>query len=229
MWHKLIRNSRRVFSGFLNLIFPPVCILCEQKYIAEEISVCKNCLNELSYLPEEVFKKKEIATNLNNFHITFLFDRQYQKMIHFLKYKGYKSLGLEIGKMMAENINTKKYTFTDSSVIPIPLHPVKYRERGYNQAELIAQGFAKVMGLNVNTKVLQRIKNTRSQTKLTKEERIKNMTGAFKLSKNNFSKNNIILIDDVYTTGTTMNSAAETLKSAGVENIIGIASAAPAS
>jgi len=229
----LLSNLRNktlgLFRGIRDLVFPPLCIICKKEYFREYIPICKNCIDQLTYLPENIRQKKSCADNLSELYITFLFDNNYKKLIHFLKYKEYRSIGHRIGELVAEKIGEKRFNSAKIVAIPIPLHPIKYRERGYNQARLIARGLSQVTGIPNRPNLLKRVKNTKSQTKLSKKERKNNMADAFQASRFDSNSKEIILIDDVYTTGATMDSAAKALKAVGYKNITGIASAAPPS
>lgn len=218
-----------ILRGVKNLIFPPICIICQNEYFKRNVPICEKCLNKLSYLPQDILLKKSVAKHLDELSITFVFDKHYQKIVHHLKYKEYRSLGYLIGQMIAKKNSISKINLKNCIIIPIPLHPIKYRERGFNQADLLAKGFSDEMGVALNKKVLKRVKNTQSQTKLSKQERKENMAGAFKARGIDDNFNSVILIDDVYTTGATMDAAAKSLKSVGVKKVAGIASAAPRS
>jgi len=216
-------------EGLQSLLFPPICLICDQEFFTDEIPICRQCLNKLSILPENILLKKKIPDNLDSLSITFLFDQHYQKIVHYLKYSEYQCIGNKIGQLIADHLSHNDLPGNNTAVIPVPLHPIKYRERGYNQAKLITAGFCDQTGFLQNNNILKRIKNTRSQTKLTKKERKENMREAFQVKILPPDTENIILIDDVFTTGATMEAAAAALKSAGIKKVMGVASAAPAS
>ncbi|MGN1166051.1 MAG: ComF family protein [Lachnospiraceae bacterium] len=108
-------------------------------------------------------------------------------------------------------------------LIPIPIHPVKRRKRGYNQAEILTTELGKKLGISVNKTILKRIKNTKPQKKLGSGERKKNLKNAFQITdeqKDTFlAGKRILLVDDIYTTGSTIDAAAKTLKEAGAEKV----------
>jgi ComF family protein len=116
-------------------------------------------------------------------------------------------------------------------VIPVPLHASRRRERGYNQAELLARAFASMQGLPVRTDVLMRVRATEAQTHLSQAERRRNVAGAFALSDPMAAKmiagRRIMLVDDVTTTGSTLDAAAEPLRAAGAASVWGLAFARP--
>ncbi|HIY62953.1 MAG TPA: ComF family protein [Candidatus Mediterraneibacter stercoripullorum] len=104
-------------------------------------------------------------------------------------------------------------------MIPVPLHSSRKRKRGYNQAELIGKELSSLTGIPCRTDVLFRVKKTKPQKDLDDRERRKNLTGAFAVSRSWKARKNILLIDDIYTTGSTLEKAAKMLKMAGAENI----------
>jgi ComF family protein len=101
-------------------------------------------------------------------------------------------------------------------IVPVPLHAVKWREREFNQAEKLAAPLSQVTGIPLNTKLLKRVENTRSQTKLTPKERFANMQNAFAMAKDaRCREERLVLVDDVFTTGATTNACARVLRKAG--------------
>ena len=140
-----------------------------------------------------------------------LFTHTLREIIHHLKYADRISLAKPLGDHLRECLIHEP--FTGNLVIPVPLYRKRERERGFNQAELIANR----LGLPVNVRLLQRRKNTASQTGLSRNERKRNLAGAFEVR--GILTGTIIVVDDVYTTGSTMNEIARTLKRAGAERV----------
>lgn len=146
----------------------------------------------------------------------FISDTEIQTIIHSFKYGQMKSIGKIFGRQIGEII--KKKEISPDFVIPVPLHKAKYRERTYNQSEYICYGINEVTGIPVIEKCLKRIRYTKSQTKLKFSERQKNVEGAFRLNEKYadiINGKNIILVDDLITTGSTIMECARILKSAG--------------
>jgi len=132
-------------------------------------------------------------------------------MIHHLKYGDRVSLANQLGDMLNEC--RRREPFTGGLVIPVPLYRSRERKRGFNQAELIAAR----LGLPMATRLLRRKKDTPSQTGLSRNERKRNLAGAFEVRQK--VSGTVILVDDVYTTGSTMNELARTLKRAGADRV----------
>ena len=104
-------------------------------------------------------------------------------------------------------------------ILPVPIHPKRRRQRGYNQAEVLARALSSLSGLPADTKSLARVRNTVPQKQLTAAERASNLKGAFRVSGKNLKGMSVLLVDDIYTTGATADAAAKTLKESGVKAV----------
>jgi ComF family protein len=138
-----------------------------------------------------------------------------QHLMHQFKYKGNKELGLQLGKMMGDQLQ-RSGLFNADALIPLPLFPVKEKKRGYNQATLLCKGIAESMKIPVLDKVIIRPQHTDTQTKKGRIERWKNMEGKFVLADPDAIRNkHVLLIDDVVTTGATLEACGNELLMAG--------------
>ncbi len=224
-----IRFINDIFRGISSLLFPVACIVCKRRMNETQSLVCESCWRNISYLSPDIIKSKPVPDNIDMMIPVFVFDELVQTIIHFLKYNGFKSLGIELGKKVSTKVKNQIPVSNETVLIPVPLHPVKYRERGYNQSNYIAIGIAEILGLTIHRRLLKRIKNTETQTQLSATERQKNMQDAFEIA-DGVDLSGIhcaVLIDDVFTTGSTLNSAAGVLKKRGVKKVIGVTVAAP--
>jgi len=159
---------------------------------------------------------------------SFVFEKEgsFQHIAHALKYSGVQSLGIELGRRLGGVIND--WGLRADYVVPIPLHKRKLRERGYNQAELIARGVSAATGIPVRSGIVGRKRFTQTQTALSLEERQKNVKDAFELKVSDFSEvrdKTFVLIDDVITTGATIEACGRELREAGATCIIAASSA----
>jgi ComF family protein len=152
--------------------------------------------------------KIEKATAL----FTFQKGSKFRKLLHSLKYRGKSEIGILLGKeLAAEMLSSKNYSDIDY-IIPVPLHPKRQKQRGYNQSEMIGVGMSKVLKIPMLTEVLIRNLETVTQTKMTKDERWKNVSGKFIISDGEILKNkHVLLVDDVVTTGSTLEACGEVL------------------
>ena len=135
-----------------------------------------------------------------------------QHLMHELKYKGNKELGLQMGRLMGNDLQqTHRFRHVDA-LIPLPLFPAKEKRRGYNQATILCEGMAQVMSVKILTDVVVRTKNTETQTKKGRMERWQNMEGKFEILKpQKIQGKHVLLVDDVVTTGATLEACGHKL------------------
>jgi ComF family protein len=211
----------------LNLLFPVTCVVCRDPVLERRWGgACPACWSGLVRLePPFCTKCGEPAPSIEGLcgscrtgeHLfdfarsALLFTHSLREIIHHLKYADRVSLAKPLGSILRECL--EREPFTDGIVVPVPLYSRRERERGFNQAELIASG----LGRPVNSGLLQRRKNTPSQTGLSRNERKRNLAGAFEVR--GVVTGSVIVVDDVYTTGSTMNEIARTLKRAGAQRV----------
>ncbi len=214
------KQVKEYFEDFFGLFFPHVCASCGKKLLKNENVICTICLYHIPKTKFHLDKDNPVAklfwgrAYIENATAWFLFHKGsgFQKLLHKLKYKSRTDIGLTLGSYFgAELKNAILYSNIDV-VIPVPLHPKRQKKRGYNQSELIARGIAEQMGIPVDITSLYRSKATETQTKKSKDERWKNVENIFKIKDENILKGkHILLVDDVVTTGATLESCAHAL------------------
>lgn len=213
-----------VFKPVVDIIFPPVCFLCDSLLEDNRKIVCLKCWSGLKKLTaKEVSQIRNIIINDNfdELKICYDFSDDFQKIIHLLKYERCITLAYYFSNEIIAQLNENFFRMYDY-IIPVPLHPKKYRERGYNQSFEIVKHFPGTISKNI----LKRKRYTISQTTLSREERISNVFNAFKCVKN-LQGTKILLFDDIITTGSTLNECASVLKKSGVSQVDVICLAAP--
>jgi ComF family protein len=146
-------------------------------------------------------------------------DSRIRKLIHNLKYKGIEEIGFELGKIYGESLSRSNFLSGIDIIIPVPLHPSKKRARGFNQSEIISDGISSATGITVDRESLRRITVTETQTRRSRFERWVNVEGIFSVKDPScLAGKHILLIDDVITTGSTLESCTnELLKSEGAK------------
>ena len=160
----------------------------------------------------------------------FLFEKEgtLQEIVHLLKYRGIKSIGVELGRIIGGcMILDSRYKLADY-LVPVPLHRIKQRERGYNQSEYLCKGISEVTHIPVHTSLLVRKKYTESQTQLNLDERRQNVGDAFIVNEkfvSDIEGKVFILVDDVITTGATINACARELRGCGAKAVFAISAA----
>ena len=216
---------KEIKDSFLHLLFPHVCTGCGSDVLNEETVLCMRCVDAM---PESNFEmhpgnpvEKTFWGRLPLVGATaqFYFTKEslMQHLMHQFKYKRNKDLGLQLGRMMGEQI-LKSGRFTVDALIPLPLFPAKEKRRGYNQATVLCQGMAESMNIPVLDNAIIRPQHTETQTKKGRIERWRNMEGKFILVNPDAIRNkHLLLVDDVVTTGATFEACGNELLKA--ENV----------
>lgn len=220
---KIIKIVEDYLIHFAELCFPEFCVACGKNLVGQEKVLCTKCLY---HIPRTNFHKIPGNPVEQSFwgrqpveHGTsyFFFQKgsKYQEMLHELKYKGRQDIGIELGRHFAADLlNYPEFSSVDF-LIPVPLHPKKQKKRGYNQSECIAKGMADILPGKVNTNVLFRKQFTNTQTKKNRYERWENVQEVFECKNPNVIANkHLLIIDDVMTTGATLEGCIQVLHEA---------------
>lgn len=227
--HQHIKKTnffRQFYNGIINFVLPNICICCNQPLEKNSDFVCTNCLLKLKKVDEShnIWGDRVHKVNFegNAFSLYwFVEGTEIQHLLHALKYSRMKSIGTLFGKILGEEIR-KRYPGSYDFAVPVPLHRSRHRERTYNQSSYICRGIGEALSIQPLDKCLNRTRFTRTQTKLSINEREENVRNAFELNQK-FSGlikgKNIILVDDVITTGSTILECARVLKLRGCSEI----------
>lgn len=223
--------NRRIISQIFDFIYPKTSVISED-CLGEDNSnefMLDSELNSLRKItPEDLRNLKEKLISDHSFsHLAFYENEDFSKIIYNLKYRGMKKLGIYLGEITGRELN--KYIEENlirkfDIIIPVPLHKAKFRERGYNQSEYISKGISRIISSEIRTDVLRRIKNTVSQTSLNREGRKNNIKDAFAINEkaiNELTGSRIIIVDDVITTGSTLNEAIRKIRECTNAEILG--------
>jgi len=215
-----IMQMVRLIEDFINLFYPKLCAACGAHLLKQEKHVCTQCLYNLPKTNYHQYKENPVEqvfwgrVKITAATAYFFFEKEnrFAKIIHQLKYRGKKEIGIEMGKIFgAELKDSIRFNKVDL-IIPVPLHWKKQKKRGYNQSEFIALGIAETMGKSIDTTTLYRAIETETQTRKTRYERWENVENIFRLtSVDKITGKHILLVDDVITTGATLESCATTL------------------
>ncbi|GAB1452588.1 ComF family protein [Draconibacterium sp.] len=205
------------FNNLLEFIYPTLCITCENRLISQEKYLCMDCWLDLpiSNFHRQPGNKVEQLfwgrVHIENATAFFIFKKgsNYQHLIHFIKYKGMKELGFETGRRFGISLVESPGFSAVDYIVPVPLHPKKQKLRGYNQSEWIAKGISESMKKPVSIDNLKRNLHTSTQTRKNRFERWENVENIFEVTRpNEFEGKHVLLIDDVVTTGSTLESCA---------------------
>lgn len=209
-----------MWKDFINLIYPNQCRACGNNLVNGESVICTFCNFRL---PKTNFHLYDDNPVIKNFwgkvlvqhacaYYYFHKGEHVQHLIHGLKYKGEKDVGIKIGELYGHELKEDhKYAKVDY-IVPVPLHKARERSRGYNQAAVFGEGLAKSMSKIVLNDFLVRQKATETQTKKHRFNRFENMKDVFEINNpSKYSNKTFLLVDDVITTGSTLASCAQEL------------------
>lgn len=216
--------SAKVVSNIIaDFFLPRFCAGCNSKFKANESHICNTCFEYIKRASPQVISEN-FEINFSHGFIEeiipiFLFEKDgaLQNIIHAVKYDQNILLAKFIGRKMGAILKNERADLKIDMIIPVPLHILKKSERGFNQSAHISKGISQILKIKVSKK-LRRVRYTESQTKMDKAERKQNISSAFQ-TKFDFSNKNILLVDDVITTGATISECARILKCAGAANI----------
>jgi ComF family protein len=207
---------RHIFDPIVDVFFPPICYICDCYLPSNRKIICQNCWSEIP-LFEGKPDQSLINRSFDNLFILFEFQDRIRQLIHLLKYKRHLTLAQYFtceANLRFSLLNQRRY----DEIIPVPLYKTRKRERGYNQSEEIANAIAKIYQIPVKKEHLLRIHPTFSQTNFSSKEREENVRNAFYCPVK-LSGKFILLVDDVITTGSTVEACTRELKKAGADEV----------
>ncbi|HJU45392.1 MAG TPA: ComF family protein [Chitinophagaceae bacterium] len=219
---------KTISHALLHLFFPHVCIGCGSDIVSRETLLCLRCLNDL---PETNFHAHEdnpvekifwgrLSIHAATSQFYFTKGSLIQHLMHQLKYRGNKELGLQLGKLMGSYLKDTERFNDVQALVPLPLHPSRERHRGYNQSVVICNGLAEAMGIPILKNIVIRTHNTETQTKKNRIERWQNIEGKFELKRSDaIAGKHVLLVDDVITTGATLEACGSELMKAGCSSV----------
>lgn len=205
------------YQDVLEFFFPMLCVTCGNRLVRQEKFLCIDCWSDLPVTNFHLNHENKVAqlfwgrVNIENATSFFAYNKgsNYQHLIHFIKYKGMKELGFETGRRFGIYLMDSAGFCEVDLIVPVPLHPKKQKTRGYNQSEWIARGISESMEKPDSVGNLQRCLHTSTQTRKNRYERWENVENIFEVIRpDEFKGKHVLLIDDVVTTGSTLESCA---------------------
>lgn len=207
-------------SELLDWIYKKKCYFCKSS--KEAVKMCSKCYEEMDFLPvkpSRTVKGKKV-------YCAGIYSKNLQKLIRGLKYHNQRDLAFYLAQFMSEyfeKISDKK----DYEVIPVPIYPKREKKRKYNHMNLVGEEFCRITANTLNVDLIKRIKDTKPQYKLKRQERVQNLTNAFKVDKSKYNGKTLLLIDDICTTGSTFEEMINELEKNGINDIICLAATTP--
>lgn len=232
------RILKEVLKKALDIFYPRRCVICDRVLSLEQKFLCRECEMVLQYTGENYCLKcgrtvreeeeycpacqgKEYA--FESGRSLFLYDAVLRESIARFKYHGRQEYAAFYANAMYRELGDWIRALQPDALIPVPIHKKRYQKRGYNQAEVLAKELGKCMDIPVLSDYLVRVKNTLPQKELSKRERLENLSGAFSVRRGGgelYKKLNcVIIVDDIYTTGSTIEMCARILKEEGIRSI----------
>ena len=218
---------RNTLNAFFDFFIPRFCPSCNKKLLPEETAICTGCLSSIQKADSErletEFERKFASSGIiSGFTSLYVFekDKALQALIHSIKYNKRFLNAKYLGMLISENLGEQIRSWNIDYICPVPLHPLRKADRGFNQSFYIGLGIGKKLKIPVKKNTVKRARYTETQTNLTLKEREINISNAFKAKRKKIIKNkNFLIIDDVITTGATVRECGKALLNCGAVNV----------
>lgn len=206
-----------LWDDFISLLFPRICYGCGSQLLRNERTICTECYvliprTGFHLTPgnpvEQLFWGRCRLTGAAALSY-YTKDSRIRRLIHNLKYRGIREIGPELGRIYGNSLKDSSFLEGIDVIIPVPLHPSKQRQRGFNQSDLIAEGLSKATGIPVDKGILERSTGTKTQTRKSRYDRWTNVCDIFRVKDHvHLEGRHVLLVDDVITTGSTVEACA---------------------
>ncbi len=215
---------RLFWSNFIDLLFPRCCEACHRSLEGNEDVICTACLAELPRVSDQSFLRKALSDKFIHYpqvrsvtsFLVFSKKGRVQTLLHTLKYKGGEDIGKKLGLLSGAELAERQEAPAADLITTVPLHARRKKARGYNQCDSFAAGLSEALGIPWSGDLIRRVRHTASQTGKSRGERRENVRGSFQIHRASADfPRRIILIDDVMTTGATLEACVEALLGAG--------------
>lgn len=213
---------KKFFESLLDLIYRKKCYFCGNS--KSSIKMCPKCYEKLEFSD---FNANRIINGVDIF-CAGLYTKELQKLIRGLKYHNQRDLAYFQAKFMYDYFkNIEILQNKDFEIISVPLHKKRIKQRKYNHMELVCEEFSKLSGFGCNFDLIKRVKDTKPQYKLNRNQRLENLSGAFEVNKEIYSSKTLLILDDICTTGATFEEMIKELKNVGITDIVCFATSTP--
>jgi ComF family protein len=217
-----------LIRDFVSLIFPNYCLACEASLVKGENLICTRCMLQMPqtnyHLDDNNALKNRLGGRIRLAHAMAMFkfskNGRVQSLLHALKYRNQPALGIMLGNVYGDRIAAADLGQAFDLIVPVPLHPSRKRKRGYNQSAKFAEGLAQKLGLDFSDDLIERRIRTTTQTRKTKLKRWENVSDVFHVNdRHRFEDKNILLVDDVITTGATLEACGNHIVKSGCASL----------
>lgn len=210
-----LQGTRKFLDSLAGLVLPPTCVVCDMPLAAEQNGICPDCWPHLRFWDGVDPPSPLLPAHIDSFQAPLLYLDQTRDLATGLKFADRTELARPMAQLM---LNKLPHLAQGAVIMPVPMHKTRLRKRGFNQAGLLAQALARMANLRCDPFTLQRVKATPPQVGKTAAQRRRALVGAFKVS-GRLDGVHVLLIDDVWTTGSTAATCASTLKRAGAARV----------
>lgn len=225
---RLYKSLSVLFHQVLDFVYPPACLACNEP-LSQYLIICETCWESLERRGHARIHTAESFRYLlppfypDQIITCWDYEPRLESLIHQIKYSGRKKAGRLLGRLAAEKMASEILLCRPELIIPVPLHRIRKRERGFNQSRIIAEVFSRLYGLPLADGIIKRVVPTRTQTKLRAQERQLNLRDAFRAVRPGLLREkSILLLDDVVTSGATLNACAKVCREAGAQTVTGL-------
>lgn len=223
----------------VDILYPKRCVACDKVLlkIEKEVGFCRKCAKTIRLVGPiyclrcgaPISQNDELCINCKNTHhafeqskAVFRYSGYMKNAMYRFKYANKRCYGKTFARHAMKNYGTWIKNKEIDAIVPVPMYDKKKRKRGYNQAEVFANELSKLSGIPVKAEIIRRETNTMAMKQLNRVKRKKNLLNAFILAENIVQFRKVLIVDDIYTTGTTMDEVAKTLKAGGVKEVYGL-------
>lgn len=213
---------KNFLNSLLDLIYKKKCYFCgKSKY---SLKMCPECFEKLEF---NDFSASRIINSVD-IYCAGVYTKELQKLIRGLKYHNQRDLAYYQAKFMYDYfLNLDVLKGKDFELVPVPQHEKRIKQRKYNHMELVCIEFSKLTGFKCNFELIKRVKDTKPQYKLNRQERMKNLARAFIVNKEVYNNKALLILDDICTTGSTFEEMIKTFKNNGIDNLVCISTSTP--
>lgn len=224
----------KIINLIIDLIYPRRCPVCDEIVTNRQAGVCLKCEAKIEFVKEPYCFKcgkpldKEVeycqdCSERQHFYdegrAVIVYNENFKQSMYRFKYNSRQEYAKFYAKIMYDTLKNKFTVWNPQVIVPVPVHKDKLRKRGYNQAYLIAKELSKYLGIPVDDELIKRRKSTEVQKNLSAKERENNIKKAFIVTRNSVELSTVLIVDDIYTTGSTIDAISLCLKRAGVKKL----------
>ncbi|MFR2470930.1 MAG: ComF family protein [Lachnospira sp.] len=234
---KIKKIIQDIIKNTEDVLYPPACPICGKPRVVKNkkrLDICPWCLDKITYVDEPTCIKCGKALDddreycqdcMKTEHIydqavsLYEYSDGIKQSIYRFKYHNKREYAAIYAREIERMCGMVIRAWRPDVIIPVPIHESKLKQRGYNQAELIADELSGSMGIPINNKYIMRIRKTTPMKELSNEERVKNLQNAFQICNNSIRYNKVLIVDDIYTTGATVDACARCFKESGTDKV----------